>query len=227
MVISHWCKLIEGLQTSPLDFYKCIEDAIDRRRIPGLKRSHVLWPEGGLLSAKRDYLRLTREGLLFDICVAPFGTGTFVSCRLVQREIPWLLIAITVFFTGLVLLCLLIFVGMRTARSGPNALQILTAGAFVLAFYVMFACLVVGTLLIISRFILVADAWLMRMPLLYKFYERITRRNTYYRIDLILMFQSAVQAAVMEVVDKHIETQNLKPLSEWERKPTLSKLLMR
>jgi len=87
--------------------------------------------------------------------------------------------------------------------------------------------LVVGTLLIISRFILVADAWLMRMPLLYKFYERITRRNTYYRIDLILMFQSAVQAAVMEVVDKHIETQNLKPLSEWERKPTLSKLLMR
>lgn len=40
--------------------------------------------EGGLLSVKRDYLRLMRERLVFDICAAAFGTGYFFSFRFIE-----------------------------------------------------------------------------------------------------------------------------------------------
>jgi hypothetical protein len=65
------------------------------------------------------------------------------------------------------------------------------------------------------------------MPVYGQSYERITRRNTYYRIDLVCMFQAAVHAAVLEIVDQHINAQHLKPLSEFERKPIMSQLFMR
>src|ERR1043165_1111797 len=109
MILSHWCTLIEGLKASPLEFYKCIEGAIDRRQIPGLTRSRVDFPEGGIVSAKRVYLRLTRKELLFDICAAPFGTGFFVSSRLVQRQIPWLLIAFSILFGGFLIIAFFFF----------------------------------------------------------------------------------------------------------------------
>lgn len=44
----------------------------------------VEFSEGGLLSAKRTYLRMTRERLVFDICAAPFGTAYFFSCRFAE-----------------------------------------------------------------------------------------------------------------------------------------------
>ncbi len=79
LIISHWYRLIEGLQTSPKDFYASVEHAIVRRQVPDAKSSRVDWREGGLLSAKREYLRVQRREYIFDICGAPFGTGFFVS----------------------------------------------------------------------------------------------------------------------------------------------------
>jgi len=78
-VISHWYHLLEGLQTSPQGFYAAVEAAIQRRQVPDAYTQRIDWKEGGLLSARREYLRVRRKKLVFDICGAPFGPSFFVS----------------------------------------------------------------------------------------------------------------------------------------------------
>lgn len=78
-IVSHWYHLIDGLQTSPLKFYEAVETAITKRQAPDAKASRVQWREGGMFSAKREYLRIQRQKLVFDICGAPFGRGFFIS----------------------------------------------------------------------------------------------------------------------------------------------------
>jgi len=78
--------LFEGLQASPQEFFAAVEKAIEAREVPDAKRSRIDWKEGGILSAKREYLRTKRKEFAFDICGAPFGNGFFVSWWL--GEIP-------------------------------------------------------------------------------------------------------------------------------------------
>ncbi|MBX3177734.1 MAG: hypothetical protein KF886_10260 [Candidatus Hydrogenedentes bacterium] len=83
-VISHWDHLVEGMQYSTQDFYTALEQAIASRQIPDLKVSRVEIKEGGLLSAKRLYLRVWRKKLMFDVCGAPFGNAFFFSWWLTE-----------------------------------------------------------------------------------------------------------------------------------------------
>src|ERR1051326_7027789 len=88
---AHWSKLIEGFETSALDYYAALEAALIRRRIPKIRIGHVNFAEGGLLDARREYLRVQREGLQIDICAAPFGPGFFFSWWLAgRRNLAWL-----------------------------------------------------------------------------------------------------------------------------------------
>lgn len=79
MVISHWSTFVEGLSASPKDFYDDVQSALKTKLIPEAKFSRVDWKEGGIFSAKREYLRVRRKKLTFDICGAPFGNGFFIS----------------------------------------------------------------------------------------------------------------------------------------------------
>jgi hypothetical protein len=65
MVLSHWSTLVENFQTSPLSFYDAVEAALKRREIPQTENSRVDYKEAGLLSAKREYLHVKREKLVF------------------------------------------------------------------------------------------------------------------------------------------------------------------
>ena len=85
LVISNWYHLLENFQASPLEFYTGVEAALKKRQAPDVKVSRVDWREGGLLSAKREYLRIKRKSFIFDICGAPFGTGFFVSWWLGEK----------------------------------------------------------------------------------------------------------------------------------------------
>ncbi len=86
-VLSHWYQLLEGFQdTTPQTFYAAVETAVEGRQLPDTKRSRVTYAEGGMFSAKREYLRVQRREHLFDICGAPFGNGFFVSWWL--GEVP-------------------------------------------------------------------------------------------------------------------------------------------
>lgn len=107
-ILSHWHKLFEGFQESPQRIYDLLEEAIDKRKIPDIKVSRIVYPEGGALSAKREYLRVRRKEHIFDICVAPFGTGFFISWWLGKgKRLSWLLISLLVILLLPVLLPLI------------------------------------------------------------------------------------------------------------------------
>jgi hypothetical protein len=88
IVISHWYFLFEGMQASPREFYAAVELAIQTRQVPDARTSRVDWKEGGLLSARREYLRVRRKKLVFDVCGAPFGPNFFVSWWLGELPSP-------------------------------------------------------------------------------------------------------------------------------------------
>src|SRR4029077_9932710 len=77
----HWYVPLLDFRTSTQEFYAAIEKELLDRKVPDLEVTRIEFAEGGLLSAKRQYLRLRRERLVFDICSAPFGTSWFFSLR--------------------------------------------------------------------------------------------------------------------------------------------------
>src|ERR1035438_6432882 len=83
-VLSHWYTLVPGFNTSSQEFYGSVEEDLKARQVPGLEMSRVDFSEGGILSDKRTYLRMTRERLVFDVCAAPFGVNYFFSCRFAE-----------------------------------------------------------------------------------------------------------------------------------------------
>jgi len=66
-------------QFSTQDFYKLVEELINKREMPNVSISKINYPTEHILSERREYLRVGRKDSIFDICVAPFGTGSFVS----------------------------------------------------------------------------------------------------------------------------------------------------
>jgi len=72
-IFSHWYHLIENLQHSSQDFYSSVEKALEQRNLPEIEISRIDHHEGGVFSAKREYLRVDRREHTFDICAAPFG----------------------------------------------------------------------------------------------------------------------------------------------------------
>src|SRR4249919_1296994 len=96
IIISHWFNTIENFQASPMQFYASVEEAIKRRQIPFSSTERVEWHEGGIFSAQREYLRITRNDHIFDICGAPYGTGFFVSWWFGERKAinPFMAVAI-------------------------------------------------------------------------------------------------------------------------------------
>ncbi len=107
-VASHWAKLLEGIQESPQAFYASVTEALNRRQIPGARTSNVEWPEGGLGSAKRLYLRVERGDDIVDICGARFGNAFFVSSWLCAPP-PNLLNAVLMLIGGFALLGVLLW----------------------------------------------------------------------------------------------------------------------
>lgn len=86
LVISHWYHLIEVLAESSQQFYSSIEQAIDRRQIPDVTHSRVDFKEGGIFSAKREYLEVKGREHVFEICAAPYARGFFISWWLAENE---------------------------------------------------------------------------------------------------------------------------------------------
>lgn len=209
--LSHWAKLIDKMQLSTVAFYTKLEAALDERKIPGLTRLRVEWKEGGPLSANREYFRLSRERLVFDICGAQFGNGFFVSWWFGENRSfsMWKLILAGLLSTALFIL-LVYAVGLCFA------IGIVLAGGAI----GIIACRVA-----IAQSIVDIDTTLLAIPVIGPIYERFFRAVTYYRIDRMLMYQEAVHAAVMQVIDEMTQAQGIAPLSELERRPVLAGLL--
>src|SRR5579862_2651028 len=81
-LLSHWARMVEDLNQSTQAFYGLVEQAVERRKMVKVEFKRVDFREGGIFSASREYLRIRRGDLRYDICGAPFGNGFFVSSRL-------------------------------------------------------------------------------------------------------------------------------------------------
>jgi len=213
-VISHWYKLFENFQASPMEFYASVEAAIQPRKIPDASTSRVDWKEGGLFSAQREYLRVTRGRLVFDICGAPFGSGFFFSWWLAKTESSLgalaLLILIVVFFMAL-------------------GIFFQVFGFFLGLFLACFGLPILFWLFV--KFMnQVREGWddaLVAMPILGSLYERIFRPETYFKMDTALMFQESVKSAVEDVINQMSSAKGIRPLTDLEKKPILREFYRR
>jgi hypothetical protein len=215
-VISHWHHPIENFQTSSMEFYAAVEQALKPRQIPNISTSRVDWKEGGLLSSRREYLRVQRGKLAFDVCAAPFGTGFFFSSWL--TDLPpahGLLYAVLILVAGFVVLGIFVqalgFVGGLFLTIIGYPVLILVAGYFVRK----------------GEFGTEVEDTILAIPLFGALYERFFKPITYYKMDTAMMFQSAVHSAVLEVIDQVISAKGVRALSELERKPIMRGLYQR
>jgi hypothetical protein len=210
-VISYWHALVENFQTSPQDFYASIEKALQERKVPGLEAARVEFAEGGLLSAKREYLRLTRERLVFDICAAPFGTSFFFSCRFAELPLVVSPDAIMAILFILVLIFWL-FAHMWGWFLGILAMMVLLMAA-------------TATLRnAVSIGLKDLDAWLIKRPGIGAIYEILFRKETYYREDTRIMYLDTVPAVVKRLYEDLTATQGAKLKPEQERAPVQADL---
>jgi len=207
-VISHWYTLIENFSASSLEFYTSVEAAIQERQVPDCEISRVDWREGGVLSAKREYLRVTRGRYVFDICAAPFGTGFFISWWLAS---PGSSLGPLALLLLIVAVLLLISLSMNTFG--------FFMGLVIALIGIPFAFWLFVTLMKEAK-----EGWddpLVAMPFLGHIYERVFRPQTYYKTDTALMFQEAIRNSVLEVVDGLTSAKGVRALTELERKPIL------
>ena len=148
-VISHWHHTLENFNTSALDFYRSVEGSLSARQAPNVRIERVDWSESGILSAKREYLRISYGRFSFDLCAAPFGKDYFFSWWLVKRQpdaallygclglmaIPILLLSLIQmagFIGGLIAFMFALALGfavmVNSARSGSGIVEDADAG---------------------------------------------------------------------------------------------------
>jgi hypothetical protein len=85
-VLSHWNHYFPYSTMSSNSLYAEIEVIVKNHEMPDTKVERVKHKEGGMFSASREYLRVKRNTLVFDICLAPFGKNTFISWWLYESE---------------------------------------------------------------------------------------------------------------------------------------------
>lgn len=78
-VISRWHHAFDQEQFSSNECYTIIQECIEKRQIPSVKCYRFTFVVQGILTGKREYLRVTNGTYLFDICAAPYGNGFFIS----------------------------------------------------------------------------------------------------------------------------------------------------
>ena len=218
-VEGHWHSLIEGFSTSSLDFYELVKAGLARREIPDLKISQVEWKQGGLGAGKRVYLRVSREGLNFDICAAPFGTGYFFS---------WWLAKISKALLDLLFIVLCLFVAFLLYRgtsgtSGDGEMMVGEPSPG-LSGLLLKPLLFFGLLLALGFFVRYGNRGLeptvLSMPITGFVYGLIFRPSSYFNEDTAIMFRESVHHAVTEAIDQVTTAQGVRGLSEEARKIT-------
>jgi hypothetical protein len=221
-VISQWCQLIENFQASSLEFYASFEKAVATRAVPEIHLARVEHKEGGLASAKREYVRMHRGKHAFDICAAPFGTGFFVSWWFTEPPLPYGFLYTLGFFFGL-MICFAVAYSIGFAVGA--AFLGLTFGMFLAACFSFFGVPLLTWLLGngLRSGVIDGERTVLAIPLVGWLYERIFAPETFYSMDTALMFQKAVHNAVLEVVDCMTANKGIRALSELERKPTMKR----
>jgi hypothetical protein len=213
-VEGNWHSLIEGFATSSLDFYELVKAGIAKREIPDLKISQVEWKQGGLGSGKRTYLRVSREGLNFDICAAPFGTGYFFSWWLAR--ISRVLLDFSFIFVYLIVGFMLYRAMSGDSQNGEPSHG--CAAVFITP--VIFFGILLGLGLLVRNGDFGIEPTVLSMPITGFIYGLLFRPNTYFNEDTAIMFRESVHHAVTEAIDQVTTAQGVRGLTEEARRIT-------
>ena len=181
--MEHQFQLIDGFDCSTEDFYQAIESDLTEREIPAMEISRIEFAQGGLLSARRKYLRMRRERLVFDVCSAPFGKAWFFSYRFAQ--IPVTLLLWELLFT------LLAVAGIVF---GYIALFGVLWGSVIIGLTLMGIGLLLRHSLTLGLYGL--DDMLLHLPVFGAVYEVLLRKETYFREDTRLMYVTLVREII-------------------------------
>lgn len=187
-VISHWHQSVDGLSTSTLEYYASVEKALRDKEVPELRIERITVSEHGILSAKREYLRVRYARLCFDICGAPFGKDFFFS---------WWLVKPTSRFAALW--------GCATLIGLPFiVLAFMETMGLVRGLFLALVAIGIGGAILQQVF---ADGWsamedaILDMPIIGIIYEKFVKPVTYYSEDTRLMFEDTVHRVVIKVVE--------------------------
>ena len=205
-VVSHWHQSVDGLSTSTLEYYAAVERALRDKSVEGLQIERVTANESGILSARREYLRVRFGRLMFDICGAPFGKDFFFSWWLVKRTPGFAALWGCAALIGLPIVALGFIATMGFFKGVVVALILFAIGAAVAR--AAFA----GGWSSIEDSILV-------MPVIGFLYNKFARPVTYYSEDTRLMFEDAVHQVVLQVVSGILTLNKLPEITPEESKP--------
>jgi hypothetical protein len=199
-VISHWHQSVEGLSTSTLEYYAAVEKALRDKQVPELQIERTTISESGILSAKREYLRVRYGRLNFDICGAPFGKDFFFSWWLVKRTPGFAALWGCAALVGLPLV-VIGFIGALGFFKG-----------------ILFALGAIGVGVAVLRGAF-SDGWsaiedsILVMPIIGLVYKKFVKPVTYYSEDTRLMFEETVHRVVLQVVSGVLTINKLPELS--------------
>jgi len=210
-VLNHWYAPVDNFQFVTADFYQMIEKHLTDRKVPSLDISRVELSEGGLLSAKREYLRLRRERLVFDICAAPFGSGYFFSFRFVELPLGIKAAEMLIFIVGVFMIFNMFLRLFGIIWGIVVMLGFLGGSVWVMRNAVQFG-------------LKDLDASLLKTPIIGPIYEIFFRKETYYREDTRLMYLSIVDFITKALVDEVTAAKGIKLVKRYERKSILGDL---
>jgi len=216
-VLSNWHTLFEDFSTSSQAFYSAVEEAVLERKLPDIEISRVLFNEGGFGSAKREYLRIKRNRIAFDICSAPYGNGHFFSWWLARIPAPFgVFAALGIFFMAMGLTLILELMMSPTLPPGDSFSGI-AARAIVPFFLYPVVLLIMGYF--VREGILGDEEYVMSLPIIGRLYVFIFNPLTYYRLDTAMMFRDSVRSAVNEVINDVRSEKGLRLLGDEEFRP--------
>lgn len=210
-VFTHWGTVLP-VHFSAQEFYAKLENEIRERQWPGVEMLRVLHSEAGLLSHKREYLRVVRQRQVFDICASTFGKDYFFTMREAEIRAQLTFVTLLIFLLGLFLIFNW-FLNSVGLFSGAIAFGVI----LVLGVFLLFNVLRMG----LTRL----DGLLMRIPVLGPIYETWFRRSTtYFQHDTRVVFLKLMDDLMKAHVDEETSEKGVKLLSCFEHQPILDGL---
>lgn len=211
-LIGYWSKHYPDFQLSSLEFYASLAEILRNQQVPELLILRKRWKESGLISSRREYLRISYGRYSCDVCAAPFGINYFFSCwtGLLPRKLTWRN-----------------QVGMATSFIVAFALLLAKAGLGALVVLLMS----IGIFAMLRRRGLFQsqgqfDEFLSGITVIGPILD-IFRPLTYFEVDTAHAFHEMVQRCLLSMIDKVTEVHGLQPLTEKERAPVMRELMMK
>lgn len=218
-VLSHWHQLVSGFQTSTQEFYAAVERTLAPHKVPGISFSRIEWKEGGAFSMDRQYLRVSREKLHYDICAAPFGADFFFSSWLAEIPPKWGLLKMAGMLLGMFIIFRILLAIFTAILGGGFAVL----AAFPLALIAWPVALwFIGAAIQKGSFGPTAEEAVTETPLIGWLYAKLFGPSTYYRADTTLAFKAAVHSAVLDAVKQVTSAKGIHLPLDLEPKPAMT-----